>query len=598
MSNNNNNQKNKDFLKAIFWISKLVYGLIPYLLLTLFVMEILTSIFPFIRQRLFSQLIDDVIALSQNKNNFLIKTFLALFVVRITISIVSRLQTMFYQTLGTKLRHELNKLFLKRVSNLDYQHFENKDSANLIAKVSEEYKWRMQEVIINILRLTSQTISLIAIFIILVPHYWFLVLVLFVTEIPAYFINQKWQKIDWKFFNDNIEKTRSGWDIAWQLTEKRFISELKISNSINFLLNKFNQIFDKFIIGRIKIKQNKNTSQIPLIFISNLSVAFCIWVLLKDIRSGSITIGLLTFYYNAVGQVGQNFSGLLRSFIDISEQIPYVLDFKKIIELPHIVKNGQKKTGLKKTPLIEFKNISFKYPNSDDYIFKNLNLTIKANEEIAIVGINGAGKSTLIKLLCRFYDPQSGQILLNGIDIKKFDLSYWYKQLSVLFQEFNIYQNLTLKDNIIIGKPNSIITRQKIISSLKKSEAYNFIKEYKNGLNTMMGQRYGGKEPSWGQWQKIAIARIFYSDTPVLVLDEPTASIDATSEHKIFDRLYKQTKNKTLIIVSHRFSTVRNAQRIIVIDKGKIMEQGTHKELIKLNGLYAKSFKLQAQGYN
>ena len=219
----------------------------------------------------------------------------------------------------------------------------------------------------------------------------------------------------------------------------------------------------------------------------------------------------------------------------------------------------------------------------------------KPGEEIAMVGPNGAGKTTLIKLLCRFYDPTGGKILINGVDLKNYDVSYWHRQLSLLTQEFNTYENLTLAENVCIGDSRD---DKKIIDCLKKAEAYEFVKDYKKGLETMMSRRYGGEEPSWGQWQKIAIARIFYHDSPIMILDEPTASIDAVSESKIFSKLYKQIKNKTLIIVSHRFSTVRNAKRILVIDKGEIVEQGSHEELIRLDGIYAKSFNIQAKGYS
>ena len=305
---------------------------------------------------------------------------------------------------------------------------------------------------------------------------------------------------------------------------------------------------------------------------------------------------MFSFYFNIVRNTSDYFSSILNRFISINEQILYIANFKKILELSPTLVTGHLRRGIRSSPLIEFRHMSFKYPNTNRYIFKNFNLTIHPNEEIALVGINGAGKSTLIKLLCHFYDPQSGEILINGINLKKFDPTYWYQHLSLLTQEFNIYPNLLLKDNIIVGNPK-IRSNLKVISALKKSEAYSFVKKYHRGLNAPLSQRYGGQEPSWGQWQKIAIARIFYRNTPIMILDEPTASIDALSEYKIFNRLYKTIKNKTLVIVSHRYSTVRNAQRIIVINNGCILEQGSHQQLLKLNGVYARSFSLQAQGY-
>jgi len=259
--------------------------------------------------------------------------------------------------------------------------------------------------------------------------------------------------------------------------------------------------------------------------------------------------------------------------------------------------SGKKKIAGNKPPEVEFRNVSFKYPDSDRFVFENLNLTIKAGEEIALVGENGAGKSTLIKLICGFYYPTTGQMFINGIESHQLDLQNWYKNLAYLTQEFNIYSNLSLAENVSIGDPNKPMVKEEVLAALEKADA-NFWRKYKNGIDTPLSPRYGGEEPSWGQGQKISIARVFYRDSTVMILDEPTASIDAVSEYKIFSNLYKKVKNKTLVIVSHRFSTVRNAKRIIVIDKGKIVEQGTHEELLVLNGLYTKSFKLQAEGYN
>lgn len=270
-------------------------------------------------------------------------------------------------------------------------------------------------------------------------------------------------------------------------------------------------------------------------------------------------------------------------------------NFREVISLKNIITGGNKSIHKPFPPKIEFVNVTFKYPGSKRYVFKNLYLNIDTSEEIAIVGQNGAGKSTLIKLICHFYEPSSGKILINGIDLREIEIENWYQQLSYLSQEFNHYHNLNLRENVSIGNPK-VSDDKKVLVALKKADA-DFINKYPEGLETLMSYRYGGEEPSWGQSQKIAIARVFYRDSPVIILDEPTASIDAVSESKIFNGLYKTIKDKTLIIVSHRFSTVRNAKRIIVIDKGKIVEQGSHRDLLKLNGIYAKSFNLQAKGY-
>lgn len=582
--------------KTSKWVLSLIFHLRPNLLVTVFLSQIFVSTLPFVRSRIFSNVIDQTLTSIKLNNDSWITPFLIYIVISILVSIAFYLQSFFSLMLDNHLWNDLRIVYINKISNLDYQHFENRDTSNLISKTNDEYRWRTQQVVRDINNLFSNTISLVTIGIIIIPHYWYLGLLLLLSQIPNIKLQYHIVKKDWEFYNSQSEPMRQGWDLNWQLTNKNYLSEIKLNHSKNFFLKKISSIWDTFTEGIINVQRQAVGQRFSNIFISTLIISFCLYILVKDIRLGILSIGLFTFYFDTFRQINDVFTGFISNFISISQQNLYITNFKKIMELKNPISSGNFSPKKISPPLIEFKNISFKYPHTNNFVFKNFNLTIKPGEEIAIVGANGAGKSTLIKLILRYYDPQEGQILINNIDIKKYRLSDWYKYLSFLSQEFNIYQNLSLKENIIISRP-SIISNSRIISSLKKADAFSFIQKYKNNLNTMMSQKYGGEEPSWGQWQKIAIARIFYRHTPIMILDEPTASIDAISEAKIFNNIYRKSKGKTLIIVSHRFSTVRNAQRIIILNHGRIIEQGTHAELIKLKGLYAKSFNLQAKGY-
>ena len=222
-------------------------------------------------------------------------------------------------------------------------------------------------------------------------------------------------------------------------------------------------------------------------------------------------------------------------------------------------------------PSIEFNNVSFKYPDTDNYILKNFSLTIKPGEKIAIVGINGAGKTTFVKLLCRFYDPTNGNIRINGIDLKQIDKKHWYSILGILFQDFSYY-NFTAEKTISLGRMNGITDRNKILKAAKLSEAHSFIETWEDKYNQMIGKEFDGVELSKGQKQKMAIARVFYRNPNIFILDEPTASIDSEAELCIFDNINKSTNNKTVITISHRFSTVRNSDKICVIDNKTVSE--------------------------
>jgi ABC-type multidrug transport system fused ATPase/permease subunit len=495
------------------------------------------------------------------------------------------------------LQAHLRKVFVGKVAHLDYQHLESKDTSALISKVDEEFGWRIRRTVADLSNFFFNFMSLIAITVIILPRYpliWFLIML---TQIPQYLVERYWVKKNWQNYEENSDKYKTIWDLNYQLRQKNYIAELRINNAIDYLVNKFNTLFD-FISGQnVAIYVNKTPSEIVMNIVTTIASGISLFIIIKDVRLGLLTIGLFTFYFDTIRRVSQVFQNFVYTTVSITENSYHIDNFKQVLELENMVKTGDKKLPSKTPPTIEFKNVSFKYPDSNHYVFKNLNLTINRGEEIAIVGENGAGKSTLIKLLCCFYYPNSGQILIGGIDSRQLNLTDWYKHLAYLTQEFNNFNNMSLCDNVTIGDPTKPVKEASVLAALKHADA-KFWQKYKNGISTLMSQRYGGEEPSWGQWQKISIARIFYRDSSVMILDEPTASIDAVSEFKIFNELYRAVRGKTLIIVSHRFSTVRNAQKIIVLAKGTIVEQGSHAELIAHDGLYAESFRLQAKGYN
>jgi len=565
----------------------------PVLVSSFILVQVFLSVIPFGESYFFSKIVDGLIDIN---NNQWFTFFIYLMIFR-TLRVLFRiLQRFLGRIFNFNLEPHLTRLFTYKIASLDLQHLEDKDTANLIAKTRDEYQWRFREVFTLIFDMVIQLAGFGAVLYILVPKYWYLLIIILLGEIPSFLVNKDFNQDSFKFFDDNTIKNRQLRDLVGYLTSKNYLSELKINQSISFLKSKFEEIQVFFTQGRINMRRQKLPKDFLTDSISLIIMAVCLLLVINDIKTGLITVGMFTFYYNTLRQAGDSFSAAINDFVQISDHTLYLNNFQKILSLNQIIISGSLSKGISKLPKIEFREVSFKYPHSDRLVFKNLNLTINSGEEIALVGINGAGKSTLIKLLCRFYDPTEGDIFVDGINLKQLNMNYWHKQLSVLFQEFTRYPSLTLEDNIKISSHTRTSTT-KLKSSLKKADSLDLLKKYKDGLNTYMSQRYGGEEPSWGQWQKIAISRIFYRNSPIIILDDPTASIDAVSESKIFDNLYKKVTNKTIIIVSHRFSTVRNAQRIIVLSQGKIIEEGDHDKLMSLNGEYAQSFNLQAQGY-
>ncbi|MDP3696554.1 MAG: ATP-binding cassette domain-containing protein, partial [Candidatus Taylorbacteria bacterium] len=277
----------------------------------------------------------------------------------------------------------------------------------------------------------------------------------------------------------------------------------------------------------------------------------------------------------------------------------FVSDIFKLLDMKPVIKKSEKGIVLDshKTFEIAFEHVTFVYPGTKKAVLKDFSLKISPGEKIALVGVNGAGKTTFVKLLCRFYEPDEGKITIDGHDLREIDLESWYSQLGAIFQDYSRY-HFIVKEAIALGRTGNISSLEKVKEAAKASEADTFIEEWEKKYEQMLGKEFTeGVEPSIGQWQKLALARTFYRDPLVLILDEPTSSIDAEAEAKIFEKLEALPKDRTVILISHRFSTVRQADKIGVVEDGQLKELGSHEDLLKLNGTYARLFTLQAKGY-
>jgi len=291
---------------------------------------------------------------------------------------------------------------------------------------------------------------------------------------------------------------------------------------------------------------------------------------------------------------------ILNQYSSIDTRTKYLDKFFDFLNTEKIIQSSSNPTTLSSSPtpaIIEFKNVSFKYPKTERFVLKDFNVKIESGEKIALVGENGAGKTTIIKLLLRFYDVTEGEIFINGVNIKELDLDKWHQLVGALFQDFIKYQ-FTFKENVIFGNLDKKDNMELLKEAIKQSGADKYLEQLPKGIDQVVGKMFDeGIDLSGGQWQKLALARAFFRNAPLLIPDEPTSAIDAKAEYEIFENVQKLQKDKTVIIISHRFSTVRNADRILVLDEGKIIEEGNHEKLMSKKGLYAELFNLQAEGY-
>ncbi|MGB8541658.1 MAG: ABC transporter ATP-binding protein [Candidatus Acidiferrales bacterium] len=380
---------------------------------------------------------------------------------------------------------------------------------------------------------------------------------------------------------------------------KESAKELKLFGLAPFLMGRYSELADQLY------HQTKDLSKRRLTFGSLLALLGLVGYygsyayVIYGAVIGVISVGVMVYLSGAIAAASANIQAVFTSFSGITNQALFMTDLLEFFAVkPKISSKASAMPAPKPIRTgFEFKNVSFKYPGSSRMILKNVNFKLGPTERIAIVGENGQGKTTLVKLLTRLYDPTEGQILLDGRDLREYDLESLWKEIGVIFQDFMRYE-MTAAENIAVGRIEDLDNQFRIRAAANKSLAEHTIRRLPNGFDQVLGCRFeGGVDLSGGEWQKIALARAYLRDAQLLILDEPTAALDARSEHEVFQRFAELTKGKMSLLISHRFSTVRMADRVLVLADGEIAEEGKHDQLMKSGGQYAEMFELQAANY-
>ena len=365
------------------------------------------------------------------------------------------------------------------------------------------------------------------------------------------------------------------------------------------------QIKDRMEAYNMKVARAERRKSVSYSFLSLWYLLFlfaAIVLMTREALIGSIAVGALLLAFNTYTRFYQTVNGYIESISFTEEAARYASRWFDLFELkPKVVsKENSIRVSFDQPPLVAFNNVSFRYPvetGESPLVLRNLSFTINPGEKIAIIGVNGSGKTTLIKLLGRIYDPTEGSITVNGTDLKELNMEDWQASLGVLFQDFPAY-NLTIRESIGIGRVTHPFDDEKLRQAAAFSGADEFIDEFPNGYNQLIWKEFkDGTDLSKGQHQRLAVARMFYRNAAITILDEPTASIDAVTEEKIFTTLEKNMQGKTVILITHRFSTVKNADKILMLEQGHIIELGSHKELMQLNRKYAELYNMQARRY-
>lgn len=580
----------------------LVWHVDKWLFLLTFITTLVPAVVPFINLYLY-KLIIDLVAEAIGGSAFDYQQLYLLIAIRTGTYFLSYVATATQdyveRILWLKTPIKLNDMILEKLSSLDIEYFEDSKFRDLLEKVKEAIGFRPQNLLSHIL-FTAQTFLQLSIALVAIIQLNWLLLFLISIIAVAELLSQTYQAdLAWGIWFENSPGRKKLWYLSELLSDFRTIREVKIFELAGKFIKDIRDIQQKFYTDQKGLVRRAYTFNLLFNGLSTIVfIGFEVYVFLQAVVR-KVTIGDIPFYSGIVTNFQDGISGFFKNTGLIFENSLYVKSIFDLFDLePRLDRTGKNiKLPKGKAPKIEFRNVDFAYPGTTRKQLNGFSLTINPGEHIALVGENGAGKSTIIKLLSRFYDVTGGEILVDGVNIKDLDLTDWYRHLGVLFQEFNRY-DYTARENIEFGKGHEAIDFKEVVRAAKESGAHAVIGKLEDQYEQILGRTFkGGIDLSWGQWQKVALARAFFRNPPILILDEPTSSIDAKSEAEIFDKVQKMPKTKTVILISHRFSTVRNADRIYVIDGGKIAEEGTHEELMKKETQYAQLFKLQAKGY-
>jgi ATP-binding cassette, subfamily B, bacterial len=503
------------------------------------------------------------------------------------------------QLIQLQLANRIRGEIIGKALSLDLAFFEHPDFYDRLQNARRESGYKPVDLINDTFLIVQNTITLISFAVLLLRFSPWLIIILLAASIPAFIAETRFSEEGFRLLTRRAPETRQINYLARLLTEDVSAKEIKLFNLGDTLLARYMTLFDKFFREDKSLAMRRAVAGFGLGLIATLgfygSYAWIVWHTVQ----GKISLGDMTLYLAIFRQGQSTFQAILSAVGSIYENNLFMANLFDFLGLKPQMGVAARNHALP-VPLrsgIEFRAIGFRYPEREEWALRDINLTIRRGEKIALVGPNGAGKTTLIKLLTRLYDPTEGTILIDGIDIRELDPLDLRQRIGVIFQDFVRY-HLPASENIGFGQIEALDRMDRIIASARKSGAHAIVESLPDGYQTMLGRWFhGGHELSVGQWQKIALARAFMRDAEILVLDEPTASLDAETEYEIFRHFQELTTGKMAILISHRFSTVRMADRIVVIQEGRIAEVGSHQDLLRQEGIYAHLFTMQAEGY-
>lgn len=506
----------------------------------------------------------------------------------------SSLENYVSQLMRYKVEAAMTDRMYEHFLGLDFWRYDDKDTADKYDK-AQQFARFFPYIFERLTNIITHSISMVAGVVALTFVSWWIGLIAVAAIVPGLIIQLRLSRASSQHWKANVETRRTQGMIEWQVLQPRLMAELRLYGIVRYLLDLRMRMRDKDEKARIEFERKYIGKKLLAdILEAGAEVLALVWTALQIIAQAQ-PIGQFIFVQQILSRALGGANGLVNTISSIDEDVANLYEYQEFMELP--ISDRARRTLTKEPEAIRLKGVSFHYPATKNLVLDSVDLQIKKGQHVAIVGENGAGKSTLIKLLTGLYNPTRGSVMIDGEDLRDIDLSSWHRWLSVLQQDFIQYGFASARDNVWYGDVSSELDEKRFDNALKNAEAKDFISKLPKGADSYVHQWMedaegnAGMDLSGGQWQRLALARNFYRNTPIVILDEPTSAIDALAEARIFEHLFRT--DKTVITISHRLTTVEKADVIFMLKDGRVVESGTYDQLVSLNSEFVRMFKSQ-----
>lgn len=579
----------------------MVWATSPSLSLATLVLRFITALFPLATLWVAKLIIDLVVKAIRSQpidRSLIWKLLIVELLLAIGADVLGRLISLVDSLLGDRFTNYVSLRLMRHATSLDLVSFEDPVFYDKMERARRQTSARLG-MLASLAAMAQQFLTLLSLLSAVIFVYPWLLLLLVVATVPVFLGETRFALLNYSMLYRYTPERRELDYLRYLGVSSESAKEIKIFGLGDYLADRARALFERFYLENKKLALRRATEGALLNLAPTGAYYIAYALILKRALAGGLSIGDLTLMTGAFSRARNIMESLVSGLAGIAEQSLFIKDLFDFFDTTPLITS---KPGALPTPQpirhgFEFQNVSFSYAGSDKKVLQNVSFRFAAGEKIALVGENGAGKTTLVKLLARLYDPTEGRILLDGVDLREYSVEELRQEIGVIFQDYMRYDMLAA-ENIGFGRIEQAADEARIERSAEKSLAAPLIANLPKTYRQMLGRRFeGGVDLSTGQWQKIALARAYMRDAQILILDEPTASLDARAEFEVYQRFVELTAGKMAILISHRFSTVRMADRILVLEHGLIAEQGSHRELLALGGKYAELFELQAAGY-